>query len=430
LQVFHMGWFLSFNATSWNAPWSGFAADEWMKAAPYIDMARSLERAGFDYLMLEDGSFIPDAHRGSMASTLASGLAPKHDPLTLVGLIGQATEHIGIIATITSTFYPPFLAARLMTTLDHLTNGRVGANIVTSHNQRTAQNFGLDAQPEHDLRYEMADEWIQVVQALWGSWEPGAVVMDEETGVFADHTKVHRIDYKGQWYSSRGPLNALPGPQGRPVICQAGASPAGRTFAAKYADTIVAIAGGVEDMREYRSDLDDRLIANGRKPTDCKLLFVVSPVLADTEAEAQEKNRRMVGTDEVRIERGLSQLSFNSGMDFTKFDLDGPVPQLVVNAARSSTERLLRGRDNPQTLRQLLTAKPDGVDVVGTPDSVAVKLGEYMAEVGGDGYLISGAVTRRYISEIADGLAPKLRERGLIRNGYSHAHLRDNLLAF
>jgi FMN-dependent oxidoreductase (nitrilotriacetate monooxygenase family) len=425
-----MGWFLSFNATSWNLPWSGAASEEWMKAAPYVDMARSLERAGFDYMMLEDGSFIPDAHRGSMAGSLASGLVPKHDPMTLLPLLGQATEHIGLIATVTSTFYPPYLAARLMTTLDHLTDGRVGANIVTSHNIRTAQNYGLDEQPEHDLRYKMADEWMQAVNALWNTWEPDAVVMDEESGVFADHTKVHYADFKGEYYSTRGPLNSYPGPQHHPVICQAGASPAGRAFAAKYAETVVAQIGSVEGMREYREDMDARLLANGRKPSDLKLLFVIAPVLADTQEESTARFERQKGSEEAQIERGLAFLSFASGMDATTFDLDAPPPKLQVNAARSTTERMLDTPEMSTTLRQVLLDRPDALELCGTPDSVARQMGELIDHSGANGFLIGGPVTRHYISDIAEGLAPELRKLGLIRSEYTHSTLRENLMAF
>jgi FMN-dependent oxidoreductase (nitrilotriacetate monooxygenase family) len=405
---------------------------EWTKADPWIDMGRSLERAGFDYMMLEDGSFIPDVHRGSTQASLATGGYPKQDPMTLVPLIGRATEHIGLITTVTSTFYPPFLAARLMSTLDSLTDGRAGANIVTSHNLRTAQNYGLDEQIEHDLRYEMADEWIRAVRALWNSWEPGAVIMDEQSGVFADASKVHHADFKGQWYSTRGPLNTVPSPQHNPVICQAGGSPAGRAFAAKHADTVVASVASVAAMKEYRMDMNERLIDAGRKPDDCKVLFVMTPVVGDTEDEAAAKFERTQGTIEQRIERNLSGLSFASGRDFSTFDLDSPLPDVTTNAARSSFERMLGSdlEEKPQTLRELVSQPPQTISIVGTADKVASTMGEYMEEAGGDGFLISGPTTRRSIHEVADQLAPKLRKRGLIRDGYSHQLLRDNLLAF
>ncbi|MFT4011351.1 MAG: NtaA/DmoA family FMN-dependent monooxygenase [Nocardioidaceae bacterium] len=427
-----MGWFLSYNASAWRLRWGGDSRT-WMKPARWVQMGVSLERAGFDYMMLEDGSFIPDVYQGSTKSALASGSVPKHDPMALVPLIGAATERLGVIATMTTTFYPPYLGARLMATLDHLTQGRVGANLVTSHNLRSAQNFGLSEQVEHDERYRRADEWVRAVKALWDSWEPDAAVMDEETGVFADYTKVHRVDFEGEFYSTRGPLNTMPGPQGRPVICQAGGSPAGRAFAAQHADTVVASVGSVAAMKAYRTDMDDRLLGAGRKPSDCKVLFVVNPVLADTQRAAEDLAALQLGTPEQRIETGLSALSFASGVDFAAFDLDAPVPEMTTNAALSTMRRLLGGDNDIHgvTLRELLLAPPQAVRFVGTPDAVAAQMGETMAEVGGDGYLISsGAVTPRYVAEIADGLAPRLKRRGLIRDGYGYELFRENLLAF
>ena len=190
--------------------------------ARLVDLARALENACFDYLMIEDSLMVSDTYRGTMEYSLAHGAgAPKNDPMPMVPLIAQATSKIGIIATMATSFYPPFTAARLGATLDHLTKGRVGINIVTASSHRSAQNYGFDQHIEHDERYLMADEWMQVCYALWSSWEPGAVVANRDHGVFADFSKVHTIDFKGKYYSCRGPLNTAPGPQGRPVICQA-----------------------------------------------------------------------------------------------------------------------------------------------------------------------------------------------------------------
>ena len=172
----------------------------------------------------------------------------------------------------TTGFYPPYLAARLGATLDHLTRGRVGLNLVTAHNDRTAQNFGLDRHYEHDLRYEIADEWIQVVDKLWQSWGPDAVVADPATGMYTNFDKVRPIDFVGKYFKSRGPLNMPPGPQRRPVICQAGLSPAGREFAAKYADTIVARSRGAEAAAKYRADVRARMVQHGRDPDSCKVM--------------------------------------------------------------------------------------------------------------------------------------------------------------
>jgi alkanesulfonate monooxygenase SsuD/methylene tetrahydromethanopterin reductase-like flavin-dependent oxidoreductase (luciferase family) len=188
----------------------------------YMDLAQALERAHFDCIIIEDGSYIADAYQGLADWYLRTGYStPKHDPMPLVPLLGYVTKHLGIIPTVTTSLYPPYLAARLGATLDHLTHGRLGLNIVTAHNDRSAQNFGLDRHHEHDHRHVMADEWMQVVNALWDSWEPGAIIADPVSGVLTDPAKVHPIHFEGRFYKCRGPLNAAPGPQGRPVICQA-----------------------------------------------------------------------------------------------------------------------------------------------------------------------------------------------------------------
>jgi alkanesulfonate monooxygenase SsuD/methylene tetrahydromethanopterin reductase-like flavin-dependent oxidoreductase (luciferase family) len=231
-MLFHLGWFIGrgYSPHQWNQPWSGSIGSDWMAPDLYLDLARAMDRACFDCLIIEDGSFIADAFQESPEWYLHHAYSvPKSDPVPLVPLLGQATTRLGIIATITTSFYPPYLAARLGATLDHLTRGRVGLNIVTAHNDRSAQNFGLDRHYEHDLRYEMADEWMEVVNRLWDSWEPDAIVANPETGVFADYTKIHPINFEGRFYKCRGPLNTAPGPQRRPVICQlAGRPPVGR----------------------------------------------------------------------------------------------------------------------------------------------------------------------------------------------------------
>jgi alkanesulfonate monooxygenase SsuD/methylene tetrahydromethanopterin reductase-like flavin-dependent oxidoreductase (luciferase family) len=195
--MFHFGWFVGkgYSPHGWNQPWTGKIGSDWM-----LDLARGLERACFDCLVIEDGSFVPDAFQGSPEWYLCNGSGvPKSDPLPLVPLLAYVTKHVGIVATITTSFYPPYIAARLGATLDHLTQGRVGFNVVTAHNDRSAQNFGLDRHYEHDLRYEMADEWMQVVNGLWTSWKPDAIVADPVTGVFADYTKIHPINFEGRF---------------------------------------------------------------------------------------------------------------------------------------------------------------------------------------------------------------------------------------
>ena len=429
--MFHMGWFLGmgFGVYGWNQPWSGNVAADVANPQLFVDMATSLERAGFDYMMLEDSSVIPDIYGGSLEHSLKVGVV-RHDPMPLVPLLAAATSKLGIVATAATTFYPPFLAARLMNTLDHITNGRVGVNLVTASPHAAAQNYGLDKQVEHDLRYQMADEWVQVVKALWDSWEPDALVMDEARGVFADHTKVHRVDFEGEFYKSRGPLNTVPSPQGRPIICQAGGSPAGRDFGAKHADTIIAAVVGVEEMKAYRDDISERMISFGRKPSDAKVLFLISPIMGDTEGEAQAKAERMAAAQAANLEGNLAAMSYFTSMDFSKFDLDGPMPDLSKNNGHQSTMQDY-AKSGP-TLREIASKHRtvESIPLIGTPESVAVQMGEAMEYAGGDGFLVGSPVTRKSITEVCDGLAPALRRRGLIRSSYSYDHFRDNLLEF
>jgi FMN-dependent oxidoreductase (nitrilotriacetate monooxygenase family) len=431
--MFHLGWFLGtgFGVYGWNQMWSGNVPQDVGRPGLFADMAAALERAGFDYLMLEDSSVVPDVYGGSMEHALKSAVV-RFDPLPLVPLLTARTSKIGIIATVATTFYPPFLAARLLSTLDHLTEGRVGINLVTASPHAAAQNYGLEKHVEHDLRYEMADEWMQVVSALWESWDGDAAVMDETTGVFADHHKVRHVDFEGRFYRSRGPLNTVPGPQRRPVVCQAGGSPAGRELAAAHADTVVSAVVGVEAMKEYRDDMSRRLIAHGREPSDVKILFLVDPVLADTDRGARAKQERKRAALAANIEGALSGMSYVSGMDFSKFDLDAPLPDMSKSNGHQSSVADYQKAGQGRTLREVAINRriAESVELVGTPETVAVQMQEAMNYAGGDGFLIASPVTRKNITEIADGLAPALRRRGLIRSGYEYDTFRKNLLAF
>jgi FMN-dependent oxidoreductase (nitrilotriacetate monooxygenase family) len=383
-------------------------------------------------MMLEDSSVLPDVYGGSPEYSLRTAIV-RHDPMPLVPLLAQATSRLGIIATASTSFYPPFLAARLFTTLDHLTKGRVGLNLVTSSPHAAAQNYGLEKHYEHDLRYTMADEWMETVNALWNTWDPDALILDEESGVFADHEKVHYANFEGKFFKTRGPLNTVPGPQHRPVICQAGGSPAGRELAAKHADTIIAAVVGVEGMKEYRDDISRRMIKHGRKPSDAKVLFLISPIFGDTDDDANARRDRIRAAQAADIEYNLSGMSYLSGFDFSKFDPDEPFPDLIgkSNGHQSSLADLTRVAKG-KTLREVAQGHHliESIELVGTPDTVAVKMGEAMEYAGGDGYLVATPVTRKNITEIADGLSPALRRRGLIRSSYAHEHFRDNLLDY
>ena len=431
--MMHLGWFIGkgYSVHGWNQPWWGADAADWTNPDIYVHLVQALERACFDYVVIEDGSFVPDAYKGSSEWYLRNAsTVPKADPMPLVPLLGHVTRHLGIIATLTTAFYPPFLAARLAVTLDHLTRGRIGLNLVTAHNDRSAQNFGLDRHHEHDLRYDMADEWIDAVSRLWSSWEPGAVVADRDTGVFADWTKVRAIDFQRKYYKSRGPLNLPPGPQGRPVICQAGGSAAGRAFASKHADTIIARVRDVAAAKAYRTDISARMATFGRRPSDCKVMYCASVILGGTMRDAEEERRRRETALSADLEPRLAALSFYSGIDFSRFDLDAPLPEVKTNASQTMTAVYTPGAGT-RTLREiLLDPGSGGIDFVGTADSVASDMAQTMQAIGGHGFLITEALSRRTISEITDGVVPALQRRGHLRSSYTGKTLRDNLFAF
>jgi len=432
-KPFHMGWFMNFTTNEWNTPF-GNDGMPW-NGKFYIEMAQAMEKACFDYIMIEDTLMVSEAYGGTSEVYLKyASMAPKHDPAPLAAIMAAATSKMGVVATMSTTFYPPFMLARLASTLDSIAEGRFGWNIVTSGEDGSAQNFGMDKLTEHDLRYDKADEYVDLVCRLWDSWEPDAVIRDRETNTYADFKKVRPINFSGTYYKSRGPLNTVRSPQGRPVFVQAGGSPRGRQFAAKSADSIIAVANGVAGMKAYRDDVRARAAAQGRDPDDIKVLFVVTPVLGATEEEAMAKKNR-ADTDPYFIEQALASISSVTDIDFSKFDLDKPLPELETNGERGSLDKFAQWGSG-KTLRQLILDSggvSDSIELVGTPDQVAATMGEAMEGVGGDGFLISAPymrVSQQYINEICEGLIPALQRQGLTRTEYSFPHLRDTLREF
>lgn len=309
--------------------------------------------------------------------------------------------------------------------------------MVTGSSDLAAQNFGLPAMPDHDERYVMAEEYVEIVKGLWGSWEPGAQVggleAGQDSGQLFDPAKVRTIDYRGEHYASRGPLNSGPTVQDRPVIAQAGGSKMGISFAARHADTIVAAPHGAENMRKYRDEVRAQMAAAGRNPDDCKVLFLVSPIVEETEEMARWKAAQRRIEAERNMDLRLARLGWSINIDFSEFDLDQPVGELTTNGHQTTLKQFLE-RAGKQTLREAVldnAAKGYGVDLVGTPDSVAAQMEEAMQTAGGDGFLIAlGDLSRRSLATITDGLVPALQRRGLVRKRYEFETLRENLLAF
>ena len=430
---FHLAWFLSrgYGPKAWYHEWGGTdgAQARWMMPDLFVDLARGMERACFDYLIIEDSCSVPYMYQGSHDLYLKYAAAtPKLDPATLVPYLAMATKHLGIVPTLSASEYPPFLLARMVNSLDHLTEGRVGWNIVTGSSDSGAQNYGTDKHIPHDDRYDRADEMTEIVTQLWESWDADAVVLDRQTPVFADGKKVHAINYKGRYFQVRGPLSAPRSPQGRPVLCQAGGSPRGQRFAAKWADTIIATAESIEGMKEIRRRVHASAIEQGRDPKTIKILFLADPIVDRSMREAQERRANEKALANEHIEFALAMMSTLTGIDFAQFPIDEPLPELISNGHQSSAAKW-KGRTPRELAMQ--RANRSGLDYTGTPDHVAGMMGEVMEEVGGDGFLLTfGDFSRRYIAEICDGLVPELQRRGLTKRGYTHKTFRDNLMEF
>lgn len=435
-KPFHLAWFLQGSSVqAWAEPWTGHIGTTWEQPELFLDMARSLERACFDYILLEDSSYVGESFGGSTEVYLKNAIAvPRQDPSVVAALMTQVTSRIGIVPTFGTYAYHPYLLARLVATLDQVSGGRIGWNAVTGSSDYAAMNFGMQGMPEHDLRYDMADEYMAVVRGLWGSWEPGAIVADRRNGILVDPTKVHGVNFQGKYFSTRGPLNSGPGPQGQPVIAQAGGSPRGRRFAATHAETIVVNAKGIEAMRTYRADVHKNMVAQGRKPGECKILFLINPIIGETEEDALERRKARQDVANRQIVQRLAHFGKVTNIDFGQFDLDKPLPDHVTtNGHQLNLEQfrtMAKGRSIRETMASF-NAVDLSIELCGTCDSVAARMGEVMEEVGGDGFLFSMPnVNRRTLAEIEDGLIPALQDRGLVRRAYEHKHFRDNLLAF
>lgn len=432
-QKFHLGWFSNFSIDEWLEPLSSAGGNPW-DGRFYIEMAQTLERACFDYIIFEDTLMVSDVFRGSMEPYLTGAIhVPKHDPAPLAAIVSSHTSRIGVVATLSTLGYPPFLLARLCATIDHIAGGRFGWNIVTSGEDLAAQNFGMPRITEHDLRYEMADEYVGLVNQLFASWDADAVLLDRTTQTYADHTKVRPVFFEGRYYKSRGPLNTAPLPHGRPAYIQAGGSARGRDFAARHADSVICVAKNRAAMKAFRDDIRSRAARLGRDPDDIKVLFLVAPVLGDTHSEAEARNERGLASHRFQ-EQALGLQSALSGIDLSQFDLDKPLPEMTTNGSIASLAGFAQFGSG-KTLRQVIIegGKSSAIEAVGTPDEVADHMAAAMEEVGGDGFLIRQPfydISRRYILEVAEGLVPALRRRGLVRSEYKSSTLRQTLREF
>ena len=435
-RPFHLGWFLQGSSVqAWGEPWTGHIGRNWMMPELFIDMARCLERACFDYLLIEDLSYVGESYGGSTEIYLANGIAvPRQDPSVVASLMSQVTSRIGIVPTFGTYAYPPYLLARLIATLDQVTRGRIGWNAVTGSSDFAAMNFGMPGMPEHDLRYDMADEYMEVLPAVvghHGSQAPSLPIPQRRPGrsLQGARGQLRRPVLQDAWTAEFGTLPA-----------RSTGDRTGRRLASR---TTIRVALCRYDRcayqrhrrhESYRDDVRARMVAHGRHPDACKVLFLVAPIIGETDAEAQDKKRARAARAAAQIPQRLAHLGKVTNIDFGRFDLDQPLPADVTTNGHQQTLDEFRAKAAGRTLREAMSdhnATELSVELVGTPDLIAARMGEVMEEVGGDGFLFSMPnVSRRTLAEVEDGLVPALQERGLMRIAYSHAHFRDNLLEF
>lgn len=390
----------------------------------FQELARTAERGRLDSLFLADGV----ALWGNARYNAVGGF----EPLTLLSALAVATEHIGLIATVSTTFNEPFHLARKFASLDHISGGRAGWNIVTSGNVAEARNFGLEEHLEHALRYERAAEFLDVTKELWDSWLDDAPVIDRERGVYSEEGAVRPIEHRGTHFRVDGPLNVQRSPQGHPLLVQAGSSEDGKEFAARYAEAVFTAQQTLADGQTFYKDLKSRLAKYGRTPDQLKILPGICPIIGGTEAEALALADELTGLQVP--EYGLQQLSGMLGTDLSGLPLDGPLPELPeeqdINGNKSRFTLVAElARREQLTIRQLIARLGGGRGhrvFAGTPEQIADQLEQWFTEGAADGFNIMPPYLPGGLDDFVDQVVPLLQDRGLFRTEYSGRTLRDH----
>ncbi len=391
-----------------------------------IRFAQTLERGRFDAWFMADHLAVLNM---PMAALKRSATVTSFDPLTLLPVLAMVTEHLGLIATASTTFEPAYMIARRFASLDHISGGRAGWNLVTTSNPDAALNFGLTEHMEHGERYRRAREFFDVVTGLWDSWADDAFVRDVDEGLYFDPERMHVLDHKGEFLSVRGPLNIARPIQGWPVIVQAGASDAGRQLAAETAEMVFASGGNFPDAQRLYADIKGRAKAAGRDPDHVKILPGCLVVVGDTVEEARAK--RALLDSRVHPDSGIASLSIALGCDASLFELDAPLPDIPEsNASKSGRERVIaRARRDNLTVRQLarIAGSYGGLAMVGTPATIADQMEEWLYGDACDGFNIMFPWVPGGLDEFVDRVVPELQRRGLFRREYEGKTLRENL---
>ena len=399
---------------------------------PYwTDLARTLERGRFDGLFLADVLGVYDVFGGSPDAALRNATqTPVNDPLLLISAMAAVTENLGFGVTCTLSYEPPFPFARRMSTLDHLTEGRIGWNVVTGYLDSAARGAGKDRQTAHDDRYDVADEYMEVVYRLWeGSWEDDAVLRDRVRGVFADPAKVHRVRHQGNNYRLDAIHLSEPSPQRTPVLYQAGTSPRGRQFAARHAECVFMSGPSAKVIAPRVAAIRKLAKEAGRDPAEILMFSMMTIILGRTEAEASAKYADYMRHSNA--EGALTLMSGWTGVDFSTYDLDQQVRHVENDAGRTAMDNITRADpDRVWTVREV--AQHVGIGgigpvVVGTPEKVADDIEAWVDQTGVDGLNVAFAISPGDFEDIADMLVPELVRRGRYKDAYAPGTLREKL---
>lgn len=415
---------VSIHTAAWRYP--GGLPDANFNLAHIKRFARKLEHGRFDAFFMADHLAVLNM---PMQALKRSATVTSFDPLTLLPALAMVTERLGLIATASTTFEPPYLIARRFASLDHISEGRAGWNLVTTSNPDAALNFGFDEQMAHDERYRRAREYFDVVTGLWDSWADDAFIRDVETGIFFDPEKLHVLDHKGAFFSVRGPLNIARPVQGWPVIVQAGASEAGRQLAAETAEMVFTSQSTLAEGQRFYADVKARMRKLGRSPEHLKILPGALVVVGETVEEARRK--RSLLDSLVHYDSGIASLSIALGHDASRFDPDGPLPEVPdTNASKSGRERVLALAEREGlTVRELAGRFGGyaGLSLVGTPKTIADEMEEWLMSEGSDGFNIMFPYLPAGLDDFVDQVVPELQRRGLFRREYEGRTLRENL---
>ncbi|MBD7969150.1 LLM class flavin-dependent oxidoreductase [Paenibacillus gallinarum] len=426
-EQMHLGAFIYYTGhhhAGWRHPDSG--VEQLFDIEMYKKIAQTAERGKFDMMFFADLLYVRQVEYA------ASGML---DPITLLSALSMVTERIGLTATVSTTYNEPYNVARKFASLDYISGGRAGWNIVTSQLDIEAHNYGRPEHPEHGLRYEMASEFAGAVTSLWDTWEDGALVLDRENGKFADGSKVKEADFKGKFYSTKGPLNVPRPPQGYPVLIQAGSSEPGQEFAAQYGEVIFTAQQSIKAAQRFYQQLNEKLVQSGRKKGTLKIMPGLSPILGATEEEAQRKYQEL--QDLIPVETAVMALSGFLNYDLSGYPAEGPLPTDIPDPVAASNGMKSRVKlflemayeDKLSILdlgRKILSSRGH-MQFVGTPEQLADLMEEWFDSYACDGFNIMPPVLPGDLEDFVNLAIPVLQKRGLFREEYTGSTLREHL---